>query len=96
MNEPSGPCAPPKNCAPAAAGSSQKFAPDLAIANLLLDRGASVKIVDGAGYTPLHGAALAVAKAPPGPEAQRTGLVIRPKNGDLGRSARLPLMFPPE
>jgi len=53
----------PGKGAPAAAGSSQKFAPDLAIANLLLDRGASVKIVDGAGYTPLHGAALAVAKA---------------------------------
>src|SRR5688500_81485 len=32
-------------------------------------------------------------KLPPSPEAQRTGLVIRPKNGDLGRSARLPLVL---
>src|SRR5262249_21063603 len=32
---------------------------------------------------------------PPGLEAQRTGLVIRPKNGDLGRSARLPLRKEP-
>ena len=29
-------------------------------------------------------------EGPRRPEAQRTGLVIRPKNGDLGRSARLP------
>ena len=48
---------------PATAGSSQRFSPDLRLAKLLLDRGASVKAVDGAGYTPLHGAALAVAKA---------------------------------
>ncbi len=48
---------------PATAGSSQRFSPDLRLAKLLLDRGASVKVVDGAGYTPLHGAALAVAKA---------------------------------
>jgi ankyrin repeat protein len=53
----------PGKGAPAAAGSSQKFAPDLPLAKLLLDRGATVKVVDGAGYTPLHGAALAVAKA---------------------------------
>lgn len=53
----------PGKGAPAAAGSSQKFAPDLPLAKLLLDRGASVKVIDGAGYTPLHGAALAVAKA---------------------------------
>ena len=32
----------------------------------------------------------AEAQASAGPEAQRTGLVIRPKNGNLGRSARLP------
>ena len=48
---------------PATAGSSQRFSPNVAMANLLLDRGATVKVVDGAGYTPLHGAALAVAKA---------------------------------
>ncbi len=45
---------------PAAAGSSQHFAPDLETARLLLDRGASPEAADGAGYTPLHGAALAV------------------------------------
>jgi hypothetical protein len=53
----------PGRGAPATAGSSQKFSPNLSLARFLLDRGASVKVVDGAGYTPLHGAALAVAKA---------------------------------
>lgn len=53
----------PGRGAPATAGSSQRFNPDLRIAALLLDRGARVKVVDGAGYSPLHGAALAVAKA---------------------------------
>lgn len=53
----------PGRGAPATAGSSQRFNADLRIAQLLLDRGASVKVSDGAGYTPLHGAALAVAKA---------------------------------
>jgi ankyrin repeat protein len=47
--------------APAPAGSSARFGADLAMANLLLDRGAKVNVTDGAGYTPLHGAALAVA-----------------------------------
>ncbi len=53
----------PGKGAPATAGSSQQFRPNLAIASLLLDRGASVKARDGSGYTPLHGASLAVAKA---------------------------------
>ena len=53
----------PGRGAPATAGSSQRFNPNLALAKLLLDRGAAAKVVDGAGYTPLHGAALAVAKA---------------------------------
>lgn len=53
----------PGRGAPATAGSSQRFSPNLPIARLLLDRGARVKVADGAGYTPLHGAALAVAKA---------------------------------
>ena len=48
---------------PATAGSSQKFSPDVEMAKLLLDRGATAKVTDGAGYTPLHGAVLAVAKA---------------------------------
>jgi ankyrin repeat protein len=47
--------------APAAAGSSARFGADLAMARLLLDRGATIKARNGAGYTPLHGAALAVA-----------------------------------
>lgn len=50
----------PGRGAPAAAGSSQRFAPDIAMARMLLDRGASALAVDVAGYTPLHGAALAV------------------------------------
>lgn len=53
----------PGQGAPAAAGSSQVFAPDLEMARFLLDRGASVTDADTAGYTPLHGAALAVAWA---------------------------------
>ncbi len=53
----------PGRGAPATAGSSQRFSADVRLANLLLDRGASAKVADGAGYTPLHGAALAVAKA---------------------------------
>ncbi len=51
----------PGRGAPAAAGSSQRFGADVAMARFLLDRGAKVKVTDGAGYTPLHGAALAVA-----------------------------------
>jgi len=47
--------------APAASGSSARFGPDLQMAGLLLDRGAKVQVADSAGYTPLHGAALAVA-----------------------------------
>ena len=47
--------------APAPAGSSARFGADLAMARLLLSRGAAVNVADGAGYTPLHGAALAVA-----------------------------------
>jgi ankyrin repeat protein len=47
--------------APAPAGSSARFGADLAMARLLLDRGARVDVADSAGYTPLHGAALAVA-----------------------------------
>lgn len=47
--------------APAPSGSSARFGADLKLAALLLDRGATVNIEDGAGYTPLHGAALAVA-----------------------------------
>lgn len=53
----------PGRGAPATAGSSQRFSADVRMANLLLDRGARVAVVDGAGYTPLHGATLAVAKA---------------------------------
>lgn len=53
----------PGKGAPAAAGSSQVFGPDLATARFLLDQGASVTKADTAGYTPLHGAALAVAWA---------------------------------
>jgi ankyrin repeat protein len=47
--------------APAASGSSAHFGPDIQMANFLMDRGAKVQVADSAGYTPLHGAALAVA-----------------------------------
>ena len=47
--------------APAASGSSARFGPDVQMAGFLLDRGAKVQVADSAGYTPLHGAALAVA-----------------------------------
>ena len=47
--------------APAASGSSAHFGADIQMANFLLDRGAKVQVADSAGYTPLHGAALAVA-----------------------------------
>ena len=47
--------------APTPAGSSAQFGADLAMARLLLERGAKVNVMDGAGYTPLHGATLAVA-----------------------------------
>ncbi len=48
--------------APAPSGSSAQFGADLAMARFLLDRGATVNVSDCAGYTPLHGAALAVAR----------------------------------
>lgn len=47
--------------APAPSGSSARFGADMAMAGFLLDRGAKVNVADGAGYTPLHGAVLAVA-----------------------------------
>jgi ankyrin repeat protein len=66
----------PGRGAPAQAGSSQKFHADLDMARFLLDRGANVAVADGAGYTPLHGAALAVANAALGSE-YRTGGAYR-------------------
>lgn len=63
----------PGKGAPAPAGTSQRFHADLAMARLLLDRGAKVGPADGAGYTALHAAALAVADATLGPELRRGG-----------------------
>lgn len=51
----------PGRGSPARAGSSQRFWPNLDMAHILLDRGASATDSDTAGYTPLHAAALAVA-----------------------------------
>ena len=51
----------PGQGAPARAGSSQKFWPNLDMAHILLDRGVSATAADTAGYTPLHAASLAVA-----------------------------------
>jgi len=76
--------------APAPSGSSARFGADLTMARFLLDRGAAVKIADGAGYTPLHGATLAVAtittmgrdrSAYGGGKAVRTGAGKAPKPG---------------
>lgn len=63
----------PGKGAPAQAGTSQRFHADLAMARLLLDRGAKLGTADGAGYTPLHAAALAVANATLGPDFRRGG-----------------------
>ena len=63
----------PGKGAPAPAGSSQKFHADLSMARFLLDRGAMVTAADTAGYTPLHGAALAVANATIGAELRQGG-----------------------
>lgn len=63
----------PGKGAPAQAGTSQRFHSDLAMARLLLDRGAKAEAADGAGYTPLHASALAVADATLGPDFRRGG-----------------------
>ncbi|HYI94128.1 MAG TPA: ankyrin repeat domain-containing protein [Bryobacteraceae bacterium] len=63
----------PGKGAPAQAGTSQRFHADLAMARLLLDRGAKLGGADGAGYTALHAAALAVANAMLGPDLRRGG-----------------------
>ncbi len=58
--------------APAPSGSSVRFGADIAMATLLLERGAKVNVADGAGYTPLHGAALAVAALTASPDKDRS------------------------
>ena len=63
----------PGKGAPAQAGTSQHFHSDLAMARLLLDKGAKAVATDGAGYTILHAAALAVANAMLGPESRKGG-----------------------
>ena len=63
----------PGKGAPAQAGTSQRFHADFAMARLLLDRGAKLGGADGAGYTTLHAAALAVANAMLGPDLRRGG-----------------------
>lgn len=63
----------PGKGAPAQAGTSQRFHADLAMARLLLDRGAKLGEADGAGYTSLHAAALAVANATLTPDFRRGG-----------------------
>ena len=58
---------------PAPAGSSQIMHSDVKMAIFLLDRGAHVNVADTAGYTPLHAAALAVARASIGRELRSGG-----------------------
>ena len=69
----------PGKSAPAIAGSSQRFGAEPAMAQLLLDRGASAKASDGAGYTPLHGAAMAVALLVRSDKKYKTGVYRRSK-----------------
>ena len=77
----------PGKTGPARAGSSQEFGADLAMARFMLDRGASAAVADGAGYTPLHGAALAVAKAArSGEKGQAGGYRLTPALLSLGRT----------
>jgi len=45
-------------------GPGLRFVSDYKLANLLMDRGARAKAVDGAGYTPLHGALIGMAPIP--------------------------------
>jgi ankyrin len=63
----------PGSGAPAQAGTSQALHADLAMAAFLFDRGAKAKGADTAGYTPLHGAALAVANAAVGSDFRNGG-----------------------
>jgi ankyrin repeat protein len=63
----------PGKGAPAQAGTSQALHGDLVMAKFLLQRGAKAKAVDGAGYTPLHGAVLAAANAALGPDFRKGG-----------------------
>lgn len=68
------------------------FAPDVSMANYLLDRGAKVAVTDGAGYTPLHGAVLAaVAAAKPGGGRGRGGRAGGGLNGPGGPGAAVVL-----
>jgi ankyrin repeat protein len=63
----------PGKGAPAASGSSQALHADLAMARFLLEHGAKAAVADSAGYTPLHGAALAVANAALGAAFRKGG-----------------------
>ena len=53
-------------------GRSVSFAPDLAMASFLLDRGAAINVADTQGYTPLHGAVLAASNLVVACQPQRT------------------------
>jgi ankyrin repeat protein len=87
----------PGKGAPAAAGSSQHFSPDLAMARLLLDRGASPLATDGAGYAPLHGAALAVVWATRAGDKGGSGAYRRaPALLSLNHQSSGPAAFTPE
>ena len=84
----------PGTTGPARAGSSQVFGADPAMAQLLLDLGASAKASDGAGYTPLHGVALAVAHAAKSGDEDRTDEYRRhPALLALGKAEKDSLMF---
>jgi ankyrin len=66
------------------------FAPDLKMANLLLDRGATPKAADRAGYTPLHAATLNLLKF------NRRGEITIGFEGDKRNQPNAPAPKPPE
>jgi ankyrin repeat protein len=66
------------------------FAPDFAMANLLLDRGAKPNVADRAGYTPLHGAVLGMLKF------NRRGEITIGFEGDKRNQPNAPPPKPPE
>jgi ankyrin repeat protein len=64
------------------------FHPDLAMANLLLDRGAKALAADRAGYTPLHAAVMGLLKF------NRAGVIVAGIDNS-GDASRLPDAFRP-
>jgi ankyrin repeat protein len=71
-------------------GTGMKFSPNLKIATLLLDRGATVKVTNGSGYTPLHALLLSMAPAGRGRVAGAGTNIRRANAGDRAPAVALP------